>query len=180
MRELVILFTTFFKIGMFTFGGGYAMLPILQRELVEKRKWATDEEILNYIAIGQCTPGVIAVNTATFVGSMRKGVIGGIVATIALCVPSIIIITVIAAFFQNFSDLALVQRAFAGVRVCVAVLIISAVIRLFRSSVKDHWGVFIFLAVFFLMVLTDISPVILIVLSGVTGFFIRFAGGGKK
>lgn len=180
MRELIILFTTFFKIGLFTFGGGYAMLPILQRELVEKRKWATDEEILNYIAIGQCTPGVIAVNTATFIGSARKGALGGITATLALCTPSVIIITVIAAFFHNFSDLVLVQRAFAGVRVCVSVLIISAVIKLFRSSVKDHWGVLIFLAVFLLMTLTEISPVILIVLSGVAGFLVRFVGGKKK
>ena len=110
MNQLLDLFLTFARIGGLTFGGGYAMLPILQREVVEKRHWATEEELMDYYAIGQCTPGIIAVNTATFVGQGLAGSIGGIVATLGVVFPSLIIITIIAAFIQNFSDLAIVQN----------------------------------------------------------------------
>lgn len=105
MNQLLDLFLTFARIGGLTFGGGYAMLPILQREVVEKRHWATEEELMDYYAIGQCTPGIIAVNTATFVGQGLAGSIGGIVATLGVVFPSLIIITVIAAFIQNFAHL---------------------------------------------------------------------------
>ena len=105
MKELINLFKAFAKVGVLTFGGGYAMLPILQREIVEKNNWATDEEIMDYYAIGQCTPGVIAVNTATFIGQKNKGVIGGIVATLGVIFPSIVIITIVAAFISNFSNI---------------------------------------------------------------------------
>lgn len=114
MKDLMNLFIIFFRIGAFTFGGGYAMLPALQMELVEKRSWVSDEEILDYYAIGQCTPGIIAINTATFVGYKRKGLIGGIVATLGMVAPSLIIITTIAAFFKHFQDIEVVQRAFGG------------------------------------------------------------------
>ena len=130
MKQLLDLFFTFARIGGLTFGGGYAMLPILQREVVEKRKWVTNEEIMDYYAIGQCTPGVIAVNTATFIGQKCAGNIGGIVATLGVIFPSLIIITIIAAFLQNFADLAVVKNAFAGIRICVSVLIINAVMKM--------------------------------------------------
>ena len=103
MKEYLELVVTFFKIGIMTFGGGYAMLPMIQREVVEKRGWATEEEILNYYAIGQCTPGVIAVNTATFIGDSRKGVLGGFLATLGVVLPSLILISVIAAVLNNFA-----------------------------------------------------------------------------
>ncbi len=109
------------------------VLLILQREVVEKRKWVTNEEIMDYYAIGQCTPGIIAVNTATFIGQKCAGNIGGIVATLGVVFPSLIIITLIAAFLQNFADLAIVKNAFAGIRICVSVLIINAVIKLFKT-----------------------------------------------
>ena len=128
MRELWELFWTFAKIGVVTFGGGLSMLPVLQREIVEKRAWASEDELLDYYAIGQCTPGVIAVNTATFVGNKRKGISGGIVATLGLVFPSLIIITLIAAFLRNISELEAVQNAFAGIRACVCVLVSHAVI----------------------------------------------------
>ena len=121
-KRLWELFYTFAKVGVMTFGGGYAMLPILQREVVENKGWATEEELADWFAIGQCTPGIIAVNTATFVGQGLAGSIGGIVATLGVVFPSLIIITVIAAFIQNFAHLAIVQNAFAGIRVCVCVL----------------------------------------------------------
>ena len=137
MSKTKELFWTFFKIGAFTFGGGYAMLPMLQKEVVEKRGWASEEELMDYYAIGQCTPGIIAVNTATFVGQKTAGIAGGIIATLGVVFPSLIIITIIAAFIQNFSDLAIVQNAFAGIRVCVCVLILNAVVKLWKKSVVD-------------------------------------------
>ena len=127
MKELLDLFLTFARIGGLTFGGGYAMLPMLQKEVVERRGWATNEELMDYYAIGQCTPGIIAVNTATFVGNRTRGAVGGVVATLGVVFPSLVIITIIAAFIRNFADLAVVKNAFAGIRVCVFVLILNAV-----------------------------------------------------
>ena len=108
MGDLIKLFVTFAKMGLFTFGGGYAMLPMIKRESVEKNGWATEDEIMDYYAIGQVTPGVIAVNTSTFVGHKVKGLVGSIVATLGMIVPPIIIITLIAIFLKNFSDLKVV------------------------------------------------------------------------
>ena len=118
-KSLGTLFFTFFKIGLFTFGGGYAMLPLLQREIVEKKKWATEEEMLDYFAVGQCTPGVIAVNTATFVGFKEKKLSGAVFATLGIVSPSLVIITIIAALLSNFAHIAAVQNAFAGIRVAL-------------------------------------------------------------
>ena len=122
MPILIDLFLTFARVGVCTFGGGYAMLPILQRELVENKKWSTEEELADYYAVGQCTPGVIAVNTATFVGRSQAGVAGGIFATLGLVFPSIVIILVIAAFLQNFMHIQWVVHAFNGVRAGVVAL----------------------------------------------------------
>ena len=148
MKKLWDMFLTFARIGGLTFGGGYAMLPMLQREVVEKQGWATEEELADYYAIGQCTPGVIAVNTATFIGYRQAGIIGGIFATLGVVFPSIVIITVIAAFLTNFADLKVIQYAFEGIRVCVCVLIFNAVQKLWKKSVIDQPTMFIFLLVF--------------------------------
>ena len=176
MKELMDLFIAFARVGALTFGGGYAMLPILQREIVEKNNWATDEELMDYYAIGQCTPGVIAVNTATFIGQKNKGIIGGIMATLGVVMPSLIIITAIAAFISNFSDLAIVKNAFAGVRVCVCVLIFNAVIKLWKSSVVDKATMIIFIGVFLGSALTDLSPILFIVISAIAGIIIKNLG----
>lgn len=173
LKELFDLFFIFFKMGSFTFGGGYAMLPIIQEEIVNKRKWATDEEILDYYAIGQSTPGIIAVNTATFIGYNRKGILGGIFATLGIVSPSILIITIIASFFENFQDYALVQNAFGGIRVVVAALILNTVIKMYKDSVKDLLGVALFAVSFLLLVFLDITPIIVIILSALAGI-IRF------
>lgn len=180
MKELWNLFVTFARIGGLTFGGGYAMLPILQREVVERRKWATEEEVMDYYAIGQCTPGVIAVNTATFIGQRLRGVVGGVVATLGVVFPSLIIITLIAAFIQNFSDMAVVKNAFAGVRVCVCVLVFNAVVKLWKKSVTDKRSLMIFLLVFLLSVLTSISPLIFVLLSGAAGVLLKVWEGRRK
>ena len=136
MKELWKMFWAFARIGGLTFGGGYAMLPMLQKEVVEKNGWATEEELMDYYAIGQCTPGVIAVNTATFVGQKSRGTAGALFCTLGVVFPSLVIITLIAAFLSNFAHLPLVQNAFAGVRVCVCVLIFNAVTKLWKKSVK--------------------------------------------
>lgn len=179
MKELLDLFLSFAKVGVLTFGGGMAMLPMLQREIVERRGWATEEELTDYFAIGQCTPGIIAVNTATFVGQKQRGVAGGIVATLGVVFPSVVIITIIAAFLRNFADLPAVQNAFAGVRVCVSVLILNAVVKLWKKTVIDLPTLLIFAAVFLLSVFTDLSPAIFVLLAAAAGVIIKGIGGRK-
>lgn len=169
MKELIDLFITFARIGAFTFGGGYAMLPILQREVVEKKKWCTDEELTDYYAIGQCTPGIIAVNTATFIGYKTKGVLGGIIATLGLICPSVIIITIISAFIKDFANLPIVQNAFSGIRVAVSILIINTVIKLIKKSVIDKYTLIIFILVLSCGILFKVSPIIFILVSGILG-----------
>lgn len=180
IKELWILIWTFIKVGVTTFGGGYAMLPILQREVVDNKGWATEEELLDYYAIGQCTPGIISINTATFVGNKIKGTVGGILATVGFCLPSIVIICVIAAFISNFADLQVVKDAFGGIRVCVAVLIINAVVKLFRTSVRDMCTFIIFVCILLVMLLLNISPVLAILAAGVAGCTIKGLGEAKE
>ena len=172
-KQLWQLFVTFAIVGVTTFGGGYAMLPALQREVVDKRKWASDEEVMDWYAIGQCTPGVIAVNTATFVGQKQAGVIGGIFATLGVVFPSLVIITIIAAFIQNFAHLAAVQKAFAGIRVCVCVLILNAVVKLWKKSVVDWKTLVIFAAVFAGSVFLSMSPVVYVVIAALAGIVVK-------
>ncbi|MBD3110012.1 chromate transporter [Bacillus sp. AGMB 02131] len=177
MKELLQLYTTFAKLGAVTFGGGYAMLPILHREIVEKRHWATEKEIADYYAIGQCTPGVISVNTATFIGEKQKGVTGGIVATLGFITPSLIIITIIATFIQNFADLPVVKDAFAGIRICVCVLILNAVRKLLKSSVIDWPTGLIFISVLLFAAVSSLSPIVFVLLAGVAGILIQKFNG---
>ena len=167
------LLLTFLKIGAFTFGGGYAMIPILERELIDKRGWTTNEELMDYYAVAQCTPGVIAVNTATFVGQKQAGVWGGIFATLGVVFPSLVIIMIIAAFIQNFAHLPAVQNAFAGIRVCVCVLILNAVVKLWKKSVVDWKTFLVFLLVFAGSVFLNISPVLYVLAAAVAGIVIR-------
>ena len=187
MKELWDLFFTFFKIGAVSFGGGYAMLPILTREFVDKRGWASDTELNDYFAIGQVTPGIIAVNVATFIGNKIKGIIGGIVATVGLVTAPVIIITLIAALLTNFSDLEVVKHAFSGIRVAVCVLIISALARLWKKSVVDIWAFIIFAVIFILSAFDDllhipfdISPVPLVIGAAVAGIIIKAVKENKK
>jgi chromate transporter len=148
--------------------------------MVQKRHWVTDEELADYYAIGQCTPGIIAVNTATFVGVKQKGTLGGIVATLGVVFPSVVIITVIAAFLRNFADLPVVAHAFAGIRACVCVLIFNAVLKLKKSSVIDLPTTVIFLLTFLLSALWGVSPAIIVLVAGVVGLSITLAKGGLK
>ena len=173
MKALWSLFLTFAKVGVMTFGGGYAMLPALQREVVEKRRWATEEEVMDWYAIGQCTPGVIAVNTATFAGRKVKGNIGGIVATLGIVFPSIVIISLLAGVITTFADVAWVKNAFAGIRVCVCVLILNAVVKLWKKSVVDWKTFLIFLLVFTGSVFLNISPVLYVLAAALAGIVVK-------
>ncbi len=163
-----------------TFGGGYAMLPILQREIVEKNKWVSDEELVDYFAIGQCTPGVIAVNTATFVGQKKAGTLGGILATLGVVFPSLIIISLLAGAIEAFSHLEWVQHAFGGIRICVCVLILNAVVKLLKKSVVDKITAIIFIVVTLLAFFTSLSPVIFVVIAAIIGIALSVKGGKQK
>jgi chromate transporter len=179
MKKLWQLFWSFAKIGVCTFGGGYAMLPFIQAEIVEKKKWATDAEIMDYYAIGQCTPGVIAVNVGTFVGHKTAGFWGGVFATLGVVFPSVVIILLIAAFISNFADLEIVAHAFAGIRACVCVFIFNAVRKLWSSAVKDKWTLMIFLAVAVGATVFDISAVLFVIVAAVLGILIKNWGAKK-
>ena len=169
MNDLLALYSAFFRIGGLTFGGGLTMLPMLKHELVEKRGWVDEEDLLDYYAIGQCTPGVIAVNTATFIGRKEGKTAGAIAATAGVVFPSFVIILIIAALLSGFADNAYVKAAFAGIRVCVCVLIANSVIKLAKKSVVDALTLIIFLAVWVLSFFLDLSPVIIVVASAVIG-----------
>ena len=173
LKDLWELFIAFAKIGVMTFGGGMAMLPMLQRELIDNRHWTTEEEIMDYFAIGQCTPGIIAVNTATFVGQKRRGDLGGIVATLGVVFPSLVIIIILAHAITSVSHLGWVKNAFAGIRACVAVQIINAVVKLGRKSVVDKRTLAIFVLVFGAGVITSISPVWFVVLAAAAGVLLK-------
>ena len=196
VNKYVSLFFTFAKIGVCTFGGGYAMLPILQRELVDNKGWATEEELADYYAVGQCTPGVIAVNTATFVGYNRLGWLGGIVATLGVVFPCLVIIMAIAAFLSNFMHLNVVVHAFNGVRAGVVALILSSVLKLLKTSLVD-WKTRVIYVVVLLLGAVGVwapmpggalgqvlgalcSPVFLVVVSGLVGLAIYGKKGGEK
>ena len=177
MKDLLDLYWAYLKIGCVNFGGGYAMLPLLERELVNKRGWTTMDELRDYFAIGQCTPGVIALNVSTFVGQKRKGVAGAVAAMLGFLTGPVAIILILAAFLQNFAELEVVQHAFAGIRVCVCVLIIQAVIRLWKKSVVDVFTFVLYAVILALSVLnsfTALLPVkipaaVLVILAGLAG-----------
>lgn len=195
MHILIDLYLTFTRIGGMSFGGGYAMLPILQKEIVENKKWATADQLTDYYAVGQCTPGVIAVNTATFIGSQQAGIAGGIVATLGVVTIPSILILIIAAFLSNFMDSVIVAHAFSGIRACVTALILTSVIKLFKGSVKDWPTRIIYIIVLALAAAgnfmaaperllrvweTVTSPVFLVIVSGISGLVIRNVQRSKK
>ncbi len=169
MKILLQLFITFAKIGGLTFGGGLAMLPMLKHELVTKRDWVTEDEIMDYYAIGQCTPGIIAVNTATFVGYKKKGIIGGIVATLGMVTPSIVIILAIASLLEAFMDNAILQHALSGIRAAACALIVNTVITLAKKSFADVLCIIIFVAVLTLSLAFSLPSVAVIAVAGLIG-----------
>lgn len=162
LKEYIELYVTMFLIGLTTFGGGYAMVSIIQKELGEKKKWINEEELMDYIAISQITPGIVAVNISTFVGYKRKGILGGIISTLGVITPSIIIITIIAAVLANFYDNEYVRHAFAGIRVCVSVLIVNATIGFMKKSLIDVLTIVLFACVLIVAFFTSVSTVVIV------------------
>lgn len=179
MKTLIDLFFTFCRIGGLTFGGGYAMLPMIQKEIVEEKKWATEEEVLDYYAVGQCTPGIIAVNTATFIGYKVQGIIGAIVATLGVVFPSLIIITIIATLLKNFASYAIIQHAFSGIRVVVIALIISAILKLAKTSIKNYITLIIAILAFISVAFVNLSPIYIVVVAACVGLISKLIRGRK-
>ena len=181
MKELFKLFKAFFVVGILTFGGGYAMLPMLEREIVDKHKWATMDDLTNYFAIGQCTPGVIAVNTATFIGYKQKKTIGGIVATLGVIAPSVIIILILSGLISLVIDIAIVKSAFSGISVAVCALMINSLYKLAKSGIKDAYTGIVAIVTVVVSVFLKLSPVIIVIAAGiVTVVYKRIRGGNKE
>lgn len=172
MKEILELVWSFTKIGVFTFGGGYAMLPLVEREIVQKKQWATMVEVMDYYSIGQCMPGIIAVNTAAFIGFKRKKAVGAAAAVFGVVLPSFVIIVAIATGLENFSHIKAVQHAFAGIRVAVGALILDAVIKLYKSSVKNLPSVLICAAALIMSAVFDASPIWIVLSAAVAGLFV--------
>lgn len=172
VKKLLLLFLTFAKIGGMTFGGGLTMLPLLTREIVEKHKWATEEELLDYYAVGQCTPGIIAVNTATFIGYYQAGVLGGIFATVGMVTPSIIIIVTVAAVLQQFMEYQIVASALMGIRAVVCALLSHTVITLAKKSLIDKVTVVLFIVGLVLCFVLDLTPILVVIVGGVAGLIV--------
>jgi chromate transporter len=177
MNGLFEIFSAFFKIGALTFGGGYTILPLLQKDIVQRRNWATSEEIMDYYAISQSLPGIIAVNTSMLIGYGRKKIPGLIAAALGIVFPSIVIILIIAMFIKNILDLEIVYHLFNGIRVAVAALIVDATLNMWKSGVKDRWGVLIFIAALMAFELADISPVLPVMAGATAGILIRLKAG---
>lgn len=180
MNRNLDLFLTLAKISISCFGGGYAIIPLLQREVVQKKGWITTDDLNDIFSIAQCTPGVIAVNSATYVGAKVNGVLGAVCATLGLLTPSLCIITLVAAFFWPFFANPWIVHAFAGLQACVCALILHSVITLFRSAVLDLPSLLIFLAALLLSFFTNISPFFLVMAAGLMGIAIRRQKGGKS
>ncbi|HBI63993.1 MAG TPA: chromate transporter [Clostridiales bacterium] len=176
MPNYLNLFLTFARIGAFTFGGGYAMLPILQREVVDKNSWCTEDELTDMYAIGQCTPGVIAVNVATYIGNKCRGPLGAVCSTLGVITPSVCIIIVIAALLSNFAEYAAVQHAFSGIRIVVCALVTKTIWTMVRKNVRDAATAVFFLLSFCSVALLGISPVAAVLVCGLAGALLR---GGK-
>lgn len=172
MQILFTLFRTFFKVGLFTFGGGYAMLPILKDEVVDKHKWVKEKELLDYFSIGQSTPGIIAINVSTFVGYKLRGIVGAVTATAAMVLPSLIIITLVASVLKEYMHNAYLGYAFAGIRIGVTALILNTVLGMWKNAVDDRIGIGIFAVAMGLLILFNVSAVLIVFLAAVSGFSI--------
>ncbi|MDR0718416.1 MAG: chromate transporter [Treponema sp.] len=166
MKLYVEIFLVFLRLGIFTFGGGYAMIPVVERELIRRKGWVTMDEVMDYYTIAQITPGLIAVNLSTFVGYKQKGPLGGVLATLGFVLPGVTLVTAVAVFIQNFASLALVQHAFAGIRIAVGALILDTVIKLVKGVFKDYKAVILYIAAFVLSVFFKASPMLIVLGAG--------------
>ncbi|MDR1420208.1 MAG: chromate transporter [Treponema sp.] len=176
MKEYLELIWTFIKIGCMTFGGGYAMIPVLEREVMGKKNWVTMDEVMDYYTIAQITPGIIAVNTATFIGCKRKGPAGGIAATVSFLAPGMLIMIIVSVFIKRFAEYRAVQHVFAGIRIAVGALILDTLLKLLKGVFADVRAVVIFILAFCLQAVLSASPVLVVTGAGVAGFFLYRTG----
>ena len=180
LKDLFTIYFAFFKVGAFTFGGGLAMMPMLQKELIEKKQWLTEEELIDYYAVGQSTPGIIAVNVATFVGYKRSGILGGIFGTLGIISPSLIIIMILANLINSISDYPIVQKALTGINVAVAALLTSVIINFAKKTIKNVWNA-IFMLISFLLIFALKVPSFIVILFGLaTGVILTFIHKKKE
>ena len=180
LKDLFTIYFAFFKVGAFTFGGGLAMMPMLQKELIEKKQWLTEEELIDYYAVGQSTPGIIAVNVATFVGYKRAGILGGIFGTLGIISPSLIIIMILANLINSISDYPIVQKALTGINVAVAALLTNVIINFAKKTIKNVWNA-IFMLISFLLIFALKVPSFIVILFGLaTGIILTFIHKKKE
>ena len=180
LKDLFTIYFAFFKVGAFTFGGGLAMMPMLQKELIEKKQWLTEEELIDYYAVGQSTPGIIAVNVATFVGYKRAGILGGIFGTLGIISPSLIIIMILANLINSISDYPIVQKALTGINVAVAALLTSVIINFAKKTIKNVWNA-IFMLISFLLIFALKVPSFIVIIFGLsTGIILTFIHKKKE
>ena len=180
MKEYFDLFFTFFKIGCIAFGGGYAVIPLVDRELIKKRGWVTMDEVMDYYTIAQITPGIIAVNLSTFIGYKRKGPLGGTLTTIGFALPGISFIIIAAFFIRNIEDYPVVIHAFTGIRIAVGALILDTIIKLVKGIFKDWKALVIYVVAFLVSALWGLSPMLIVLSAGLVGLFIYRPGSEKK
>lgn len=185
VKSLETLFFTFFKIGLFTFGGGYAMIALLEEEFIQRRKWLDKDEFLDMTAIAESTPGTVAINSATYLGYKLAKVPGAATATVAVCLPSFLIIYAISLFFEQFTQLTVIANAFKGIQVCVIYLIFSAGVRMLKALDKSPFATGVLAAVMLVMVGlslagVSVSSILLILLSGAAGVAAWLIGRRKE
>lgn len=185
VKSLETLFFTFFKIGLFTFGGGYAMIALLEEEFIQRRKWLNKDEFLDMTAIAESTPGPVAINSATYLGYKLAKVPGAVTATVAVCLPSFLIIYAISLFFEQFTQLTVIANAFKGIQVCVIYLIFSAGVRMLKALDKSPFATGVLAAVMLVMVGlslagVSVSSILLILLSGAAGVAAWLIGRRKE
>ena len=173
LKELWIIFITFFKMGAVTFGGGYAMLPILRREIVQKYEWLSEEEVMDFYAISQGLPGIIAINVSVFIGYSRKKGAGAVAGALGMVAPSILIITIIAMCLSNFQDNPYVRYALNAISVCVCALIIDSVIAMWKKGIKDKFCVVLCLIMFVCTAFTNFSPILMVVIAAISGIVVK-------
>jgi len=174
------LYWAFFRVGGLTFGGGLTMLPMLKFELVEKKKWISEDDLIDCYAIGQCTPGIIAVNTATFVGYKKGGILGGIISTLGMITPSLVIITLIAACLERFMDNVWLGHALMGVRGVVCALMLNTVITLAKKSLISPITYVICAVAFLVALLADVPTVVIVIIAAIIGIIMEKMKGGKQ
>ncbi len=179
MKELLRLYAAFFRIGGLTFGGGLTMLPMLKYELVEKNGWVTEDDLLDYYAVGQCTPGIIAVNVATFVGYKKRGIIGAIFSTLGMISPSLIIVSILALFLDQFLSNQIVAHAVEGIKVIVCALMLNTLVTMCKKTVVSKLCACFTAAAFLLAMLTPIPTVLIVIIAGILGIVLYKTGGLK-